>query len=99
MSRLGLFLCAPYALFIAACIAYVTMGEVDYDSQFTFLQLPVAAQIELLHVLGMDRMLSELSWPDAWGLFMTPAFLLLYATGALIERGFERRRGLPPEAE
>ncbi|WP_312514198.1 hypothetical protein [Massilia sp.] len=99
MSRLGLFFCAPYALFIAACIAYVTMGEVDYDSQFAFLQLPVAAQMELLHVLGMDRLLSDISWPDAWGLFMTPAFLLLYATGSLIERSFERRRALPPEAE
>ena len=99
MSRLGLFFCAPYALFIAACIAYVTMGKVDYDSQFTLLQLPVAAQLELLHVLGMDRVLSELSLPDAWGLFMTPAFLLLYATGALIERGFARRHGLPPETE
>jgi hypothetical protein len=92
MSRLGLFFCAPYALFIAACVAYVTLGEVGYEGQFAFLQLPVAAQLALLHVLGLDRLLHDIPWPDAWGLFMTPAFLLLYASGAWLERKIERRR-------
>lgn len=99
MSRLGLFFCAPYALFIAACVAYVTLGEVGYEGQFAFLQLPVAAQLALLHVLGLDRLLHDIPWPDAWGLFMTPVFLLLYASGAWIERAIERRRSMALQGE
>ena len=94
MSRLGLFFCAPYALFIAACLGIVSMGQVDYQSQFTYLELPIAAQLALAHWLGMDRALAVISWPDAYGLFMTPAFILLYAAGAAFERQLDRRRGL-----
>ncbi len=94
MSRLGLFFCAPYALFIAACLGIVSMGQVDYQSQFTYLELPIAAQLALAHWLGMDRALAVISWPDAYGLFMTPAFILLYAAGAAFERQLERRRGI-----
>ena len=42
MSRLGLFFCAPYAVFIAACLGIVSMGQVDYQSQFMYLELPIA---------------------------------------------------------
>lgn len=94
MSRLGLFFCAPYAIFIAACLGIVSMGQVDNHSQFMYLELPIAAQLALAHWLGMDRALAVISWPDAYGLFMTPAFILLYAAGASIERGLDRRRGL-----
>lgn len=92
MSRLGLFFCAPYALFIAACLGIVSMGQVDYQSQFMYLELPIAAQLALADWLGMDRALAVISWPDAYGLFMTPAFILLYAAGAAVERRFERVR-------
>lgn len=94
MSRLGLFFCVPYAVFIAACLGIVSMGHVGYQSQFTYLELPIAAQLALAHWLGMGRALEVISWPDAYGLFMTPAFILLYAAGAALERGLERRRGL-----
>lgn len=94
MSRLGLFFCAPYAVFIAACLGIVSMGQVDYQSQFMYLELPITAQLAFAHWLGMDRALAVISWPDAYGLFMTPAFILLYAAGASIERGLDRRRGL-----
>jgi len=94
MSRLGLFFCAPYAMFIAACLGLVSLGQVDYQSQFTYLELPIAAQLALAHWLGLDRALEIISWPDAYGLFMTPAFILLYAAGASIERRLDRRRGL-----
>lgn len=92
MSRLGLFFCAPYALFIAACLGIVSMGQVGYQSQLTFLELPIAAQLALANWLGMDRALAVISWPDAYGLFMTPAFILLYAAGAALERELGRRR-------
>ncbi len=90
MSRLGLFFCAPYALFIATCLGFVSLGNVDYRSQFTYLELPIAAQPALAHWLGLDRALEIISWPDAYGLFMTPAFILLYAAGASIERRLDR---------
>jgi hypothetical protein len=96
MSRLGLFFCAPYALFIAACFGYVSLGTADYQSQFMLLQLPISAQLALAQWLGLDQALAVISWPDAYGLFMTPAFILLYAVGATIERNLDRRRGLAP---
>jgi len=94
MSRLGLFLCAPYALFIATCLGFVSLGYVDYQSQFAYLELPIAAQLALAHWLGLGRALEFISWPDAYGLFMTPVFILLYAVGAALERRLDRRRGL-----
>ncbi|WP_306393773.1 hypothetical protein [Telluria beijingensis] len=94
MSRLGLLFCAPYALFIAACFGIVALGKADYQSQFTYLELPIAAQLAFAHWLGLDRALAVISWPDAYGLFMTPAFILLYAVGAALERGLDRRRDL-----
>ena len=96
MSRLGLLLCAPYALFILACVGIVSLGAGDDASQLVFLQLPIAAQLVVVQALGLGRALEFLSWPDAYGLFVTPAFVLLYAAGALCERGLARRRGLAP---
>ncbi|MGF6274605.1 hypothetical protein ABIB38_002988 [Massilia sp. UYP11] len=94
MSRLGLFFCAPYAVFIPACLGIVSLGKFDYQAQFTYLELPIAAQLSLAHWLGLGRALEVISWPDAYGLFMTPAFILLYAAGASVERRLGRRRAL-----
>lgn len=94
MSRLGLCFCAPYVLFIAACFGYVSLGAVDYESQLLFLQLPIAPQRALAHWFGFNRTLEVISWPDAYALFMTPAVILLYACGALLERGLDWRRDL-----
>lgn len=94
MSRLGLFFCVPYAIFIVVCLAIVSLGQAGYGSQFMYLELPIAAQLAVAHWLGMDRALAVISWPDAYGLFMTPAFILLYAIGAAIERALKWRRGL-----
>lgn len=99
MSRLGLLLCAPYALFIVACVGIVSLAGGDDASQLVFLQLPISGQLALAHALGLDRALEFLAWPDAYGLFMTPVFILLYSVGALLERGLERRRGLGPAAD
>lgn len=96
MSRLGLLFCIPYAAFIAVCLGVVMLGGVDYQSQFVFLQLPIAGQVALAQWFGLGRMLQFLAWPDAYGLFMTPVFILLYAAGASLERALERRRGLAP---
>lgn len=95
MSRLGLYFCTPYALFIAACLGAIALGGVDYESQFLYLQLPIAPQLALGHWLGLHRAMSVISWPDAYGLLMTPTFLLLYAAGATLERTLQRR----PNAE
>ena len=92
MSRLGIFFCAPYAIFIGACMAIVSLSQADYQSQFMYLELPIAGQLALLHWLGLERALAAISWPDAYGLFMTPAFILLYAAGAGLERQLDRRR-------
>jgi hypothetical protein len=99
MSRLGLYFCAPYALFIAACIACLTVGDVDYQGQSILLQLPIMLQLTLADAIGLGQAASNIAWPDAWGLFITPAFLLLYAAGALIERGVQRRRALPSQLD
>jgi hypothetical protein len=99
MSRLGLYFCAPYALFIAACIACLTVGDIDYQGQSILLQLPIMLQLTLADALGLGQAASNIAWPDAWGLFITPAFLLLYAAGALIERGVQRRRALPSQLD
>ena len=98
MSRLGLLLCAPYALFIAACLGIFSLAGGDDASQLVFLQLPIAGQLALVDALGLGRPLQFLSWPDAYGLFMMPAFILLYSVGALLERSLGRRRGLTPVA-
>lgn len=92
MSRLGLLFCVPYAAFIAACLVIVSLGQADHQSQFVFLQLPIAAQMALAQWLGLGRALAVVSWPDAYGLFITPAFILLYAAGAGLERELARRR-------
>ena len=98
MSRLGLYFCAPYALFVAACIGFAIMGNVHYQGQFIALQLPIALQLALADAFGLGQAASNIAWPDAWWVFITPAFLLLYASGALIERGIVRRRALPPRS-
>jgi len=99
MSRLGLFFSAPYVLFIAACLGYVSLGAVDYQAQLLFLQLPIAPQRALAQWLGFDRTLAVISWPDAYALFMTPAVILLYALGASLEHGLDRWRGLATVAD
>lgn len=99
MSRLGLFFCAPYVLFIAACFGYVSLGAVGYEAQLLFLQLPISPQLALAAWLGFNRTLEVISWPDAYALFMTPAVILLYSLGALLERGLDWRRGLAAVAD
>ena len=96
MSRLGLLLCAPYAIFIVACVGIVSLAGGDNASQLIFLQLPIAGQLALVQTLGLGRALEFLAWPDAYALFVVPVFVLLYGAGALFERHLERRRGLAP---
>lgn len=96
MSRFGLLLCTPYALFLLVCVGVVSLAGGDDASQLTFLQLPIAGQLGLAQALGLGRVIRFLSWPEAYGLFVIPVFLLLYAIGALLERGLARRRGLAP---
>ena len=96
MSRFGLLLCTPYALFLLVCLGIVSLAGGDDASQLTFLQLPIAGQLGLAQALGLGRVIRFLSWPEAYGLFVMPVFLLLYAIGALLERGLARRRGLAP---
>ena len=96
MSRFGLLLCTPYALFLLVCLGIVSLAGGDDASQLTFLQLPIAGQLGLAQALGLGRVIRFLSWPEAYGLFVIPVFLLLYAIGALLERGLARRRGLAP---
>lgn len=93
MSRLGLFFCAPYAALTAACFGFLALGRIGDQSQLLCLQLPIAAQLALAQWLGLDRAMAVMSWPDAYGLFMPPAFILLYALGSALERGLGRRRG------
>jgi len=96
MSRLGLLLCAPYAIFIVACVGIVSLASGDDASQLIFLQLPIAGQLAVVQALGLGRALTFLAWPDAYAMFVVPVFVLLYTAGALLERGLERRRGLGP---
>ena len=87
MSRFGLLLCVPYAIFILACAAIFALTGGDDASQLVLLQLPITGQLALVQALGLGRAIEFLSWPDAYGLFVMPAFILLYAVGALFERG------------
>ncbi|MEW7849869.1 hypothetical protein AB2N08_14325 [Massilia aurea] len=96
MSRLGLLLCAPYAIFIVACVGIVSLAGGDNAAQLIFLQLPIAGQLAVVQALGLGRALEFLAWPDAYAMFVVPVFVLLYTVGALLERGLERRRGLSP---
>ena len=96
MSRLGLLLCTPYAIFLLVCVGVVSLAGDDGAAQLTFLQLPIAGQLGLAQALGLGRVIQFLSWPEASGLFVMPVFLLLYAVGALCERGLARRRALAP---
>lgn len=99
MSRFGLYFCAPYAIFVAACLGHVMLGGGDDAARLVLLQMPIAGQLAVVHWLGLGRTLEFVSWPDAYGLFMTPAFILLYALGASLERSLERRRGLAPAVD
>ena len=96
MSRLGLLLCTPYAMFLFVCVGIVSLTGGDAGSQLAFLQMPIAGQLGLAQALGLGCVIRFLSWPEAYGLFVMPVFLLLYAIGALLERGLARRRGLAP---
>ncbi|MEM8514090.1 hypothetical protein RCH14_003427 [Massilia sp. MP_M2] len=96
MSRLGLLLCAPYAVFILACVGIVSLGAGDDASQLVFLQLPIAGQLVVVQALGLGRAIAFLSWPDAYGLLVMPVFVLLYAVGGLCEWALARRRGPAP---
>jgi len=96
MSRLGLLLCTPYAIFLLVCVGVVSLAGDDGAAQLAFLQLPIAGQLGLAQALGLGRVIQFLSWPEAYGLFVMPVFLLLYAVGALCERGLARRRALAP---
>ena len=78
------------------CVGIVSLAGGDDTSQSVFLQLPLAGQIALVDALGMGRVFEFVSWPDAYGLFVPPVFIVLYTVGALLERGLERRRGLGP---
>lgn len=86
MSRIGLFLCALYAITIACCIVLSYSASGDFRGQFVFLQLPIALQGAVLQALGLDQFLGQLSWVAAYLFIGLPAFAFLYFTGWSISR-------------
>jgi hypothetical protein len=86
MSKTGLSLCALYALVIAVCIGFVFLGGPDPKGRYMFLQIPIVFQSALIVSLGLAKFCENLSWPAAYLLLASPAFVLLYGLGAFIDR-------------
>jgi len=86
MSRIGLGLCALYALFIAACMCLAYSVRADLKGQVEFLKLPIAPQGSLLVFLGFGPVLHQLSWSGAYLLIGLPTFVVLYRLGWLIDQ-------------
>lgn len=85
MSRIGVVLCALYAVVIAACFAFAYSAGGDFNGQFVFLQLPIALQGALLHEFGLGSFLGSLSLVVAYTVLGLPTFALLYLVGWLMD--------------
>lgn len=83
MSKLGLILCTLYVTISALCI-WAGVASSDPKGSFVLLQLPLALQATLLHSLGVDRFLGNLSWPTTYAVLGLPTLAILYSVGAAI---------------
>lgn len=85
MSRIGIILCAVYALIIAACVA-AAFSSGDPKGWYVVLQLPIALQSTLIAVFGLVPLVEHLNWLEAYVLLASPTFAILYGLGWAIER-------------
>ncbi|HLO76781.1 MAG TPA: hypothetical protein VK196_10045 [Magnetospirillum sp.] len=84
MSRVGIILCALYALVIAACVASAFSSD-DFKGSYVLLQLPIALQIALISALGLAPLMRNLNWLETYALLATPTFAVLYGLGWVLE--------------
>jgi hypothetical protein len=81
-SKVGMGLCLIYALIIVVCLA--NAYGADSKGEFVLMQLPIGFQMQLVPKF-LSPMLENLSWLNAYFIFATPAFLLLYFLGWFLE--------------
>lgn len=85
MSRIGIILCALYALIIAACVA-VAVSSGDFKGWYVLLQLPIALQMALISAVGLVPLVEHLNWLEAYALLAIPTFAILYGFGWMVDR-------------
>jgi uncharacterized membrane protein SpoIIM required for sporulation len=83
-SKVGLGLALLYVLLSLACVALSLASEGDPKGKFVLLQLPIAAQIALLHELGFGRFLAPLGWVAGYILLGIPTVVFLYFLGKFL---------------
>ena len=79
-SKVGIVLCVVYALIIATFV--MSAQGADNKGAFVLMQLPIAFQMALV---PSSLLPENLSWLNAYLLFATPTFLLLYFFGWFLE--------------
>lgn len=84
MSRLGVILCAVYAVIIVLCVG-ITSGA-DPKGKFVLLQLPLVFHDALIFKLGLNRYFEKMSWLETYLALVPPTFIFLYAVGFFIEK-------------
>ncbi len=85
ISIVGVVFCAIYA-FISLALIALAMSEADPKGKFVLLQLPIVLQMALVDSVGLEALLSGLSWPMAYLFLGLPTLLLLYFVGAQLQR-------------
>lgn len=83
MSKFGLILCTLYVAISVLCI-WTGATSSDPKGSFVLLQLPLALQATLLHSLGVNHFLDNLSWPAVYALIGLPTLAILYSVGAAV---------------
>jgi hypothetical protein len=82
-SKLGIGLCLVYACIIAICL-FMAYGA-DSKGEFVLMQLPISLQMALIPK-SLYPMLANVSWLNAYLLFATPTFALLYFLGWFVKK-------------
>jgi len=84
LNRLGLSLCLVYLALTLILVWAALSTEGDPKGHFVLLQLPIAFQLGVVHLLGLAPHMREWSFAVAYSVFVPATCIVLYASGVAV---------------
>lgn len=79
-SKIAIGLVFVYGL-ITAIFLVMSYSTNDYKGQYLFLQLPIALQMAIVNMLGLDQYLISINWFGIYIILWLPTIFFLYFMG------------------
>jgi len=86
INLLGLILCIIYVLIICLSLLGAYLADGDFKGRFVMLQLPIALQLSLLDLLGLDLWIRNWSWLIGYAVIVPMTLFFLYYVGFVVTR-------------